>query len=453
MIKFPKNFQFGAAISSMQTEGRGTTEIGKLTFDKLYEIQPEKFYNGVGPELTSDIMNHYKEDLAMLGEIKLEGLRTGFSWARLFPDGKTLNQEAVDFYHDYIKEMKKNNIQVFMTFFHFDMPMWAQELGAWSSNEVIDSFVEYTKFCFEEYKDEVDYYVTFNEPLNPVLNGYTGSAHYPCINDPKQAVQQAYGIYLAHAKVTKVFYEQNLQHAKIGMVFDWNYSYAVDDKPETILAEKIFDAYVNRGAFNIFYNGTISKLLIDTLEQYGMTPRYTEEELTILSETKVDFMGINYYFPSRIRARENKDAVWALDTVDRFIPEGARMNPFRGWEIDPKGLYDIAIAVRDEYDNVPWYIAENGMGVENEDQYRDESGMIQDDYRIDFVGEHLEWLKKGLDEGSACFGYHMWTAIDCWSFMNAYKNRYGLIEVNLDDQTRKFKKSAFWYKDLIENKE
>ena len=85
----------------------------------------------------------------------------------------------------------------------------------------------------------------------------------------------------------------------------------------------------------------------------------------------------------------------------------------------------IAINVRDNYGNIPWYISENGMGVEGEAKFRNADGVIDDDYRIDFIKEHLEWLHKGIEEGANCFGYHLWTPIDCWSWMNAYKNRYG----------------------------
>lgn len=44
-------------------------------------------------------------------------------------------------------------------------------------------------------------------------------------------------------------------------------------------------------------------------------------------------------------------------------------------------------------------------------------GQVQDDYRIDFIREHLTYLHKGISEGSCnCFGYHLWTPIDCWSW-------------------------------------
>lgn len=92
------------------------------------------------------------------------------------------------------------------------------------------------------------------------------------------------------------------------------------------------------------------------------------------------------------------------------------------------------------------------MGVEGEAKFRNDDGVIDDDYRIDFIKEHLEWLHKGIEEGANCFGYHLWTPIDCWSWMNAYKNRYGLIAVDdLATQKKTIKKSGVWFKSLSEN--
>lgn len=127
------------------------------------------------------------------------------------------------------------------------------------------------------------------------------------------------------------------------------------------------------------------------------------------------------------------------------------MNPYRGWEIYEKGIYDIAINIKDNYGNIPWYVAENGMGVEHEERFLDETGMIQDDYRIEFYEEHLKWLHKGITEGSNCFGYHVWTFMDNWSWLNAYKNRYGLYRVDLDTQERSLKKSGQWFSQVAEH--
>lgn len=115
------------------------------------------------------------------------------------------------------------------------------------------------------------------------------------------------------------------------------------------------------------------------------------------------------------------------------------MNPYRGWEIYEPGIYDIITNLRDNYGNPRCFISENGMGVENEQRFIQE-GQVNDSYRIEFVAEHLKWLHKGISEGCNCLGYHMWTFIDNWSWLNAYKNRYGFVQLDLETQTRTIKK-------------
>ena len=125
------------------------------------------------------------------------------------------------------------------------------------------------------------------------------------------------------------------------------------------------------------------------------------------------------------------------------------MNPYRGWEIYPEGIYDIMKNLQNNYGNITSFISENGMGVENEARFI-ENNQIQDDYRIEFLKDHLYWLNKAIKEGANCKGYHMWTFMDNWSWMNAYKNRYGFISVDINTQARTIKKSGYWFKKLSE---
>ena len=98
--------------------------------------------------------------------------------------------------------------------------------------------------------------------------------------------------------------------------------------------------------------------------------------------------------------------------------------------------------------NIEWMLTENGMGVEGEDKFR-ENGMIQDDYRIDFVKGHLAELHRAIEDGANCKGYLIWTFIDCWSWLNSYKNRYGLVELDLETQERRLKKSGTGSKNSV----
>ena len=137
------------------------------------------------------------------------------------------------------------------------------------------------------------------------------------------------------------------------------------------------------------------------------------------------------------------------DFFDYYDMPNKKMNPYRGWEIYEKGIYDIMINVRDNYGNIPCYISENGMGVEGEERYINANGQIEDDYRIYFIKDHLRYLQQAINEGANCLGYHLWTCMDNWSWCNAYKNRYGLIAVDLDQQgKRTIKKSGYFFKEL-----
>ena len=136
---------------------------------------------------------------------------------------------------------------------------------------------------------------------------------------------------------------------------------------------------------------------------------------------------------------------------DRYDMPNKRMNPYRGWEIYPRGIYDIAMNIKENYNNIEWMITENGMGVEGEERFIVD-GVIEDDYRIDFYKDHLIWLNKAIGENANCIGYHVWTFIDNWSWLNAYKNRYGLVSLNLEDGKRTIKKSGRWFKELSHNK-
>jgi beta-glucosidase len=109
--------------------------------------------------------------------------------------------------------------------------------------------------------------------------------------------------------------------------------------------------------------------------------------------------------------------------------------------------------IKNEYGDIEWLVTENGMGVENEGNFKNEDGVIQDDYRIEFISEHLRWLLKAIEEGSNCKGYMLWAFTDNVSPQNAFKNRYGLIEIDLDDnRNRRIKKSGYWYKEVLKNR-
>lgn len=115
----------------------------------------------------------------------------------------------------------------------------------------------------------------------------------------------------------------------------------------------------------------------------------------------------------------------------------------------------LRITLNEIYDRyrMPMFIVENGLGAVD---IPDENGFIQDDYRINYLREHIKAMKDAVElDGVELMGYTAWGPIDLISAGSGQmKKRYGFIYVDLDDEgkgtlERKKKKSFDWYKQVI----
>ena len=123
-----------------------------------------------------------------------------------------------------------------------------------------------------------------------------------------------------------------------------------------------------------------------------------------------------------------------------------------GWQIDPKGLRVALNQLYDRYQK-PIFIAENGLGAID----HLENGTVNDDYRIDYLREHILQMKEAIKDGVDLFGYTMWGCIDMISASTSQMSkRYGFIYVDQDDMgqgtKKRYKKKSFdWYKKVIQS--
>lgn len=452
---FPKTFLWGAATSAPQSEG-GQYEDGRSasTWDKWFEMEPECFYQKMGPKNTSFAFDRYKEDAKLMKDSNLNSFRTSISWNRLLPDGVTLNKKAVKYYRSYFTALKENGIEPIINLFHFDMPWWLMEKGGWESRESIRHFAFYAKTAFEQFGDLIKYWTTFNEPIVHVTCGYLGEYHWPKVFDLKRAVQVAHHTNLAHASAV-VQYRQLNQSGQIGNILNLSPVYARSASDEDLKAKRNAEELHVRSFLEPTVRGCYSDYLIQLLKENDLMPATEEGDLDLIAEGKVDFLGVNYYQPIRVQAvpegEKNRPARSLGDFSRHYNWPEKRMNKHRGWEIYPEGIYDLAMMIKEEYGNLPFYISENGMGISEEERFMNDNGIVEDDYRIDFISDHLKCVQKAIEDGANCFGYHLWTFIDCWSWLNEYKNRYGYYRMDLNTGERSPKKSAYWISEVIQN--
>ncbi|TRZ36596.1 glycoside hydrolase family 1 protein [Niallia circulans] len=463
-VNIPDDFIIGAAASAWQTEGwSGKKEAQDSYLDLWYKNNKNVWHNGYGPGVATNFYNRYKEDIGIMAEIGLTHYRTSINWSRFLSDYEEaeVDEEYAAYIDKVIDELLEKGVEPMICLEHYEVPAYLfEKYGGWNSKHVVDLFVKYADKVLERYGHKVKHWFTFNEPIVVQTRVYLDAIRYPFEQNTQKWMQWNFHKALATAKVVELFKQKGLKEktgAKMGVILNPEVTYARSSAPHDQQAAQIYDLFFNRIFLDPSIKGEYPQQLFDLMVKHDIAFDYTQEDLAVIKDNTVDYVGINLYYPHRVKARTN---AWNEGTpfhpsyyYEMFDMPGKKMNPFRGWEIYPQIMYDMAIRMKEEYGNIEWFIAENGMGVENEARYKDETGRIQDDYRIEFISEHMKWLLKAVEEGSNCKGYMLWAFTDNVSPMNAFKNRYGLVEINLEDnRNRKQKKSALWYKSIIANR-
>lgn len=453
-ITLPENFFFGAAMSGPQTEGRWA-EGGKLEnlWDTWSIENIDDFYNKVGSYVGNDFMTMYEGDLRLLKEeLGFTTFRTSIQWSRLLDRDGELNPAGVEWYHRLFAAARESGLETFVNLYHFDMPTYLFRRGGWENREVVDAYENYARKAFAEFGQEVRYWFTFNEPTVEPEQRYQEGVWWPFIKNFNRARTVQYNISVAHAKGVQAFREARSaglvrDDARIGLINAFMPPYTKDDPSAADLeAVRMVDGINNRWWLDLVTKGELPADVVETLSERGCVLPVRPGDDEILARGTVDWLGCNYYQPTRVQApsRDVDDAGCPV-FADRYVWPDAVMNESRGWEVYPKGIYDFGMTAARDYPDLEWFVSENGMGIEGEYKNRDASGQVQDDYRIDFVRQHLTWIARAIADGAHCVGYHYWGAIDNWSWNNAFKNRYGFIEVDLMENYRRVPKlSAAW---------
>lgn len=462
-IQIPPNFIMGAAASAWQTEGWSGKQEGQDSYlDLWYKNDRYVWHNGYGPAGATDFYNRYAEDIALMKQIGLTHYRTSINWSRFLTDYENIvvDETYADYMGRVIDELIASGVEPMICLEHYELPAYLlDKYEGWSSKHVVELFVKYAEKVFERYGDRVKHWFTFNEPIVVQTRVYLDALRYPYEQNTRKWMQWNYNKTLATAKCVQLFKAKNYSEngAKIGVILNPEVTYARSSAPHDQYAAHVYDLFYNRVFLDPLIKGEYPQELFELMSKHDIAFEATAEELALIKENTVDYVGINLYYPHRVKAQSK---AWNENIpfhpsyyYKHFDLPGKRMNKSRGWEIYPKIVYDMGMRIKNEYNNIEWFVAENGMGIENETAFKNEEHIIQDDYRIDFITEHLYYTLQAVAAGSNCTGYMLWAFTDNVSPMNAFKNRYGLVEINLEnDRSRHLKKSGYWYQAVIKER-
>ena len=465
---FRKDFLWGGATAANQCEGgykegkRGLSNIDVLPFGKdrfpvgmgkmkMFECDENHYYPS---HEAIDMYNHYKEDIALFAEMGFKCYRLSIAWTRIFPTGEetTPNEEGLKFYEDLFDECLKYGIEPLVTICHFDVPMnLVEKYGSWRNRKLVDLYVRYCETIFTRFKDKVKYWLTFNE-INMILHlPFVGAGLYFEEGDNEEEVkyQAAHHQLVASALATKLAHEINPEF-KIGCMLAAGNTYANTCAPEDVF-KSIQKDRENYFFIDVQSRGYYPAYALKELERKGISLKMEQEDEKILRENTVDFISFSYY-SSRLTSADPEISATTEGNVFATLKNPYLKASEWGWQIDPLGLRITMNSLYDRYQK-PLFIVENGLGAVDTP---DENGEINDDYRIEYLRQHIKAMKDADElDGVDLWGYTSWGCIDLVSASTGeMKKRYGYIYVDKNNDgsgtlKRSKKKSFNWYKQVI----
>ena len=193
--------------------------------------------------------------------------------------------------------------------------------------------------------------------------------------------------------------------------------------------------------------------LLENTERFGFTNLIKEGDRELIA-APIDFLGVNYYFRIVVSSEPQasgssfdwrREAWVGCEDVHPVEVEANRTD--MGWEIYPEGMTEVLTRIANDYSDIPIYITESGAAFPDPIA---EDGTVHDDDRVEYMRSHLTAVHRAINEGADVRGYFAWSLLDNFEWTFGYSKRFGLIHVDFETQVRTPKKSASWYRDLIE---
>ncbi len=424
-LRFPEGFLWGTSTAGHQIEGHNDKS------DWWKFEQEGKVLDGSKSGVNIDYWNRYEEDHEIMTKLGYQLFRLGLEWARIEPEDGKFDMKAIERYRQILTSLRKRNIKICLTIYHWVLPLWFAESGGWLRPDAVGRFIRFSELVVKELGEFPDIWVTLNEPMVPAAAGYLAGEFPPEIKSPKKYGIVAKKLLECHARCYPLIHNNvksapdgSPTQAGIAMAYQW-----IEPWGSPGLAgkyEKIMSRLWEKGGFLGWDEAIIS----------GRAPWYFGGggEIPGLKDS-YDFCGVNYYFRSSIKFDKTKSAQVFIDF--QSVPDGIEKTQM-GWQIYPPGFYKTFMRVWDMFKK-PIYITENGIADDVDKQ------------RPKYLLEHIAQVHRAIQSGADIRGYFQWSFIDNFEWREGFSKKFGLIACDANDPELKRtpRPSAYMYSDII----
>lgn len=404
---FPKDFLWGASVSAHQVEGNNNnqwtnwersrtltntkTALHELRFLKKFDqivdriIDPENYISGK----LADHYNNYAQDFSYLQAMNMNAFRFSIEWSRIEPSMGEWDGDAVNYYRNYICELKNRGIEPILTLFHFTLPVWFADMGGFEKRSNVNYFIQFAKRIVQEVGADLNYIITINEPEAYVFQGYFNKNWPPGVRSFRKSWKVINNLAFAHIQL-----EQKL--------------HKINSKYQLSIAKN--SVYFHK-------DGNAVKNLVSFLLQYFQDDFFIKRVVR-----HCDFLGVNFYFSSNFYGHWSKD-------------QSKRVNDLN-WDMKPGEIEFVLKRLYRRY-KIPIIVTENGLADSSDSQ------------RKWWISQTLAAMQRAIEKGVDLKGYLHWSLIDNFEWSFGKWPRFGLVEINYDTGERKLRNSAKWFAGVL----
>jgi beta-glucosidase len=411
---FPDGFFWGASTSSYQIEG-GNDASAFVDWERRRGWEP--------CGAAADSWNRWREDLKCLQELGADAYRFSIEWSRIQPTSAEFDETALERYVEMARTLRAAGIRPIVCLHHFSEPAWLFERHpkGWLDEGASAAFVRFGDRVVRALRAEVSDWITFNEPMVWLMNGYA-LGHFPpgfrkIFTLEKTFLEEGLleNVLRAHRELYRLIH-QDVPGARVAIAQN-----VVDLEPARQCAEDL-EALAK---WDLFMHRRILDLAV--------------------SAKSLDFIGLNYYtriYVSKARLPfvpfgivpayaelEQITGEWGLRMIGGR--RGDRPRTDMDWEIVPEGLGRVATALSKAY-SLPIVVSENGLADATPDG------------RERFLKAHLSSLQEAVNGGAKVSGYLHWSLLDNYEW-GSYRPRFGLYAVDRENDFRRSKASGADY--------
>ncbi|MGW5242220.1 GH1 family beta-glucosidase [Monashia sp. NPDC004114] len=447
---WPEAFTFGVATAAYQIEGAVHEDGRGPSIWDTFSHTPGRVFGGDTGDVACDHYHRYADDVALMRDLGVDSYRLSVAWPRVQPDGTgPINQAGLDFYSRLVDTLLDNGIEPAITLYHWDLPQPLEDQGGWTVRDTARRFADYSAVVAAALGDRVHRWITLNEPWCSSMLGYSIGVHAPGRREGEGAVAAAHHLLLGHGLAVPAIRTAD-PRAQVGITLNLQPVTAASDSPQDRAAADRFLMNANLLFTDPVLAGRYPDLAREVYAPITDFSFLQPDDLTTIA-APLDFLGVNYYFPSDIAqgpyAVDDPSQRTAADLGAEPVVADDAERTAMGWPVEADGLYRLLTWLKATYPSLPpIYITENGRAV---DDVVDPDGHVHDADRVRYLDDHLHAVSRARRDGVDVRGYYCWSLLDNFEWAEGYAKRFGVVYVDYATQQRIPKDSFTWYRDLI----